>query len=203
MKYLILYLLFLGIMHESEAKGKDSTAREPFIKKFYASGGAGSKNTLMASGSCLIRHDHFFTFQYLNRSATAASTGGGFLSSNIEKTYECFSLAYGKSFQWKFVFFNASAGPSYVKYTEPTDIKYHRGLWFGPYYTATNINHRLVGAFVDGQIILLTRFFGIGIEGYANVNKYNNPMGLLVTLNLGLLNRGKVDVHHLIWKPGR
>jgi hypothetical protein len=186
-----LSLLLILITLSVKVKANDSSAHEPFIQKLYVSGGLGYG--LMASGSVLLKRNNFYSFHYINENITVASTGDGFLSSNISKTYNCFSLTYGKSFQWKFIFLNASIGPSYVIYDEPTNVEYHNGSWFGPYYTSVNVKHKLPGAFVDGQVMFVTRLFGLGIEGYVNINQYYAPIGILGTLNFGLVNRRDND----------
>lgn len=186
MKYMIIFLLSMIF---TEMKASDSTSQGHFIQKLYISGGIGSG--LMASGSALFKGNHFCSFHYINEIIIVAGKAG-LLESNVTKTYECYSLTYGKGYTWKFVYLNASIGPSYVIYDEPINITLHTNWWDDHWYTYDMVRHKLPGIFLNAQV----NFFpingvGLGVEAYANINKYNAPSGIIATISFGLLKRQK------------
>lgn len=186
-KILCLLVCIVSVFFNALAQSSDSDCHG--LNRLYLTVGAGAG--LTASVNAVLCSHSIISAGIVHR-ALLVQGSHKLNEPGVYKTYDVITLAYGmEAALSRSVVLNASIGPSYTVYYEPVNISYSSGGFIsGPYYTYDRIQHTLYGVMGDAQLnYFFSRYFGLGIEVFANANSNMNPFGIMLTLSIGQLRR--------------
>ncbi len=110
-----------------------------------------------------------------------------FASSNIIPSISSIDITYGKSFNKKSFFVSVSVGAGWVTDVQPGKLLSYGSGFFGPDYYEKITNHT-IGLPISAKIFWVPfRFYGIGLELYANINSKNTFYGINICHQFGKL----------------
>ena len=99
---------------------------------------------------------------------------GIFDNSNVNNNISSIELMYGKVLSSNTFFCSISGGLGYVYSQEKGEFISREAVWFFGYYTFEKIKKSTVGIPISFKIVYIpTKFYGIGLDFYANINSNN------------------------------
>ena len=99
---------------------------------------------------------------------------GIFDNSNVNNNISSIELMYGKVLSTNTFFCSISGGLGYAYSDEKGEFISREGGWFFGYYTFEKIKKNTIGFPISFKIFYIpTKFYGIGLDFYANINPNN------------------------------
>ena len=119
------------------------------------------------------------TIQRKKNLYTIGTTGLGefkiFNLSNVYNNISSIEVMYGKAFSNNTFFCSISGGLGFLKSEEMGDFISRDGGWIFGYYTYDKIKRSAVGIPISFQTFWIpAKFYGIGLDFYANINSINS-----------------------------
>ena len=171
---LTLCLCFCFIM----GKSQNSSTIKPITYYRVTIGGGLGKGYPQAASETGISASLEATIQRKTKlySVSTRSLGeiGIFDNSNVNNNISSIELMYGKVLSSNTFFCSISGGLGYVSSQEKGEFISREGIWFFGYYTFEKIKKSTVGIPISFKIVYIpTKFYGIGLDFYANINANN------------------------------
>ena len=171
---LTLCLCFCFIM----GKSQNSSTIKPITYYRVTIGGGLGKGYPQAASETGISASLEATIQRKTKlySVSTRSLGeiGIFNNSNVNNNISSIELMYGKVLSSNTFFCSISGGLGYVYSEEKGEFISREGIWFFGYYTFEKIKKSTVGIPISFKIVYIpTKFYGIGLDFYANINVNN------------------------------
>ena len=171
---LTLCLCFCFIM----GKSQNSSTIKPITYYRVTIGGGLGKGYPQAASETGISASLEATIQRKTKlySVSTRSLGeiGIFNNSNVNNNISSIELMYGKVLSSNTFFCSISGGLGYVYSQEKGEFISREAVWFFGYYTFEKIKKSTVGIPISFKIVYIpTKFYGIGLDFYANINANN------------------------------
>ena len=171
---LTLCLCFCFIM----GKSQNSSTIKPITYYRVTIGGGLGKGYPQAASETGISASLEATIQRKTKlySVSTRSLGeiGIFDNSNVNNNISSIELMYGKVLSSNTFFCSISGGLGYVYSQEKGEFISREAVWFFGYYTFEKIKKSTVGIPISFKIVYIpTKFYGIGLDFYANINANN------------------------------
>ncbi len=196
MKNLLLFvficLLCVSILFSGKVSAQDSLKTDN-DKYYRVSWGAG-----IGSGFPLQENDMGFggALEFAVQQKNSAYAVGGrivsefvlFDNSNVTNSIWSVDLTYGRAWKTKFFYGSISTGVGLVTTEEEGKLLDYSGGWFFGQYTYERVIHHTVGLPISGKFVWVpTRFYGVGIELFANINSRSTFYGVNTFHQIGKL----------------
>ena len=159
-------------------KSQDSSTIKPITYYRVTIGGGLGKGYPQAASETGISASLEATIQRKTKlySVSTRSLGeiGIFNNSNVNNNISSIELMYGKVLSSNTFFCSISGGLGYVYSQEKGEFISREAVWFFGYYTFEKIKKSTVGIPISFKIVYIpTKFYGIGLDFYANINANN------------------------------
>jgi len=159
-------------------KSQDSSTIKPITYYRVTIGGGLGKGYPQSASETGIGGSLEATLQRKKKlySVSTRSLGeiGIFNNSNVNNNISSIELMYGKVLSTNTFFCSISGGLGYVYSEEKGEFISREGVWFFGYYTFEKIKKSTFGIPLSFKIFYIpTKFYGIGLDFYANINANN------------------------------
>lgn len=159
-------------------KSQDSSTIKPITYYRVTIGGGLGKGYPQAASETGISASLEATIQRKTKlySVSTRSLGeiGIFDNSNVNNNISSIELMYGKVLSSNTFFCSISGGLGYVYSQEKGEFISREAVWFFGYYTFEKIKKSTVGIPISFKIFYIpTKYYGIGLDFYANINSNN------------------------------
>ena len=158
---------------------QDSSAENPIIYYRITLGGGLGKGYPQNYSETGIGGTFKIAVQRKKSLYTLSTTAVGeialFDNSNVNNNISSIEVMYGKVLSTNKFFCNISGGLGFIRSQEKGAFISREGFWLFGYYNYEKINKSTIGIPISFQTFWIpTKFYGVGLDFYANINANNS-----------------------------